>query len=106
MGIVKTYRKSSREIKKQFLIVHYPLYYKIIMMILTKRVNSTFKGSFHLNVGVINCAKNVRKIGQFRKHFNAGYSLYLSYSYASITILFPIPNLAPNVDYEFPCARL
>ena len=54
-GIVKTSRKSSREIEKQFLTVHYPLYYKIILMILTKIVDSAFKGSFYLNVGAINC---------------------------------------------------
>ena len=78
-GIMKTSRKSSTEMEKQFLTVHVALYYKIILMISTKIVDSAFKGSFYLNVGAINCANNVRKIGQFRKRFNAAYSLCLSY---------------------------
>ena len=91
-GIMKT------EIEKQFLTVHFPLYYKIILMISTKLVNSAFKGSFYINVGAINCANNVRKIGQFRKRFNAAYSLWhcLSISRrncsltASLTVLMPM----------------
>ena len=60
LGHLEDFQEIQQRNRQQFLTVHYPLYYKIILMISTKIVDSAFKGSFYLNVGAINCPSNIR----------------------------------------------